>query len=645
MKTLLLSLVLILLSFPTRALTLSDEYQAVGTDAVGKQHSWAMQTRLVSPSEAQLINMLPSQMGQEVVLTCQIEQQSLVIHPQIISTNEDLGWYLFAFSPDSPDGSLTLQVDDRGQILGHYSITYGVFTTPEFDATLGKTYLGYHTALTDISYTTEVEDYVAPVASCFIEGLPLYAGMSASGSTMAENHILVPAYQPLNLINTTAGEATAWQWTATAADGTALCYDDEELMLEVPGRATYSDLSLTAFNHDAASEPYTVGAALGCYKHSVIHAGGTSSDFLTTDGTPAILTAFNPDTRLTFYNNWGTPDVARTPMSSIVSYHPSPSAPLYIEGLCLPLARAQFQSDFRLHISIARCTYTGDKPDVGEVLAEADATLADVDQSQCATGGLALIRFTNLYHTASDGSRTDLHHLFLDSEFLITLSDWDNGTFTGIIGASHISSSEASQRVSTWFEPTLQPGTLLTYQTWPTRLYIGFLGAAYGYLVNVNDNDNVNNHSPLPISFPEAGGEQILRIHPMLTAQREDGSPRTLLYFENRAAMPDWLTAAVVSEDYTNGNSEFSLRIRVSPGPAATARLVIWQPGARLELTVTRGEVSSIDNLQLITDGSQFRIHNSEFIISPHSTPGNNQQTFFSLAGFRIPLSHILFRH
>ena len=356
------------------------------------------------------------------------------------------------------------------------------------------------------------------------------------------------------------------------------------------------NVTLTAINQTVESDPFTFG--IGKYKkddgtdryaNCYIYGGGAENWFTYNSGeTTAIITRQDPDGDLTFYTDWATPDKASYPMSKIYLYHEKPSAPLYIEGVTLPMVGFAPNEDFKLHIKIQKVTYPANatKPTLGAVIAEADATKDNINANFDA--GLTAVEFTNLYTMDENEMSTDLNYLFLDDEFVIVIEGWNNGTFSGVLGSQDAPLDNV--RSSTWFEKVGEPGTMYSYTSWKPSLFVGFLGATYGYLYTEDSKD---------ITIDAAGGQAAIKVHPFYSNSADSESKTRLFLDENVADndIPEWLSVGFANEDY-DATYTYDLVFQAEALPEGVAgrqaTLVFMQEGAQLKVTVSQGEVSGI---------------------------------------------------
>jgi hypothetical protein len=273
-----------------------------------------------------------------------------------------------------------------------------------------------------------------------------------------------------------------------------------------------------------------------------------------------------------------------------------PAAPLSIAGVTLPLYNFveldPEQNPFNLHIKICKVNREDGKIVPGDVIAESDATIEDVNDTYAANG-LSGIEFTKLYIEDEDGMSTDLPYLFLDDEFFVVVEGWDNGSFSGRFLSQEEPLADAS--TSTWFEMTGVEGKMYQYTTWKTALFIGLMDATYGFLYTEDSKD---------ITLPVEGGQAAIKVHPMYSNGDETAQElgyKTRLFLDETVAgneIPEWLGVDFANEDYDDTYT-FDLVFEAEALPEGVegrqATITFMQEGARLEVTVTQGKATGIN--------------------------------------------------
>ena len=542
-----------------RAAELQPVYEGFGMErSSGNSVTWSMTSGTVTTDDATLNvlkNIIPNPFGFDEVLaeyTFDPESSSIIVKPQLVAsgTDDDKNpLYIFLESATSADGTITFTLDETGHITGSYSIIYSVYPNEiyNFDEWM-YTYEGY----SGVKYNLPGED-VTPDISFESANLVLFAGLGLSGYSYNSNLAMTGAYATTNFANRTT----------------------------------------VATNNTKVTDPFIFGVGKYLdegtphYENCYIYAGESDMDFEFSDGSTAIMTRQDPDGDLTFYKNWGTPDIASNSMSKIYCYHEKPAAPLYITGVTLPMVSFTAKNNFELHIKICKVTWPNGRngrPQLGEVLAEGDASGDNVNAEYSA--GLTAVEFTELYRDSEDGLGEDIEYLFLEDEFMIVIEGWDNGTFSGVLGSQDAPLETAL--TSTWFEKSGNEGSMNYYTNWKTSLFVGLLGATYGWLYT-EDNTNV--------TLPVEGGQTALHIQPYLCNSEESESMTRLWLDYSSEEIPDWLKVSFANEDYVETNT-FDLAFEAEPLPAGVesrqANLVFCQEGGLLKVTITQGASAGI---------------------------------------------------
>lgn len=596
-----------------RAASVQATYEATGTHrSTSEAEEWEMTSGTVTLDDGSSVNVLTNVIpdifwNEGIPVEYTVNGNNIVIEPTLIASfpDEDAPtgtYYIFLEDANSNNGAITLAMDDNGGITGSYSIIYSIYPaeTYNYDDWVA-TYDGY----TGVKYNIPGV-YVAPEVSFEPGNLVLFAGLGLNGYSYSNNLSFTAPFATTNFTNLTTDQATAWSWTAPVEDGDAITGTDKDFALELGNSETIENLQLVGTNKTEVSEPFIfgVGKTPEAYETCFIIPGFTESSYMLNKETPSIITRQDPDGDLTFYTNWATPDKASNSMSKIYCYHEKPAAPLYIEGVTLPLVNFTYSDDFNLHIKIQKATRTGNKVTLGDVIAEGDATTECINADFSV--GLTGIEIP-LYKEDEDGMSTEIDHLFLDDEFMIVIEGWDNGTFSGVLGSQDNPLADA--KTSTWFEMTGEEGSMYSYTSWKTSLFVGLLGATYGYLNTEDETD---------LTFAEEGETKTIHIEPMFSTS--DGE--TLLYLEDDSEIPEWIGIEIQNEVYTEDEFGFDLAITAEPlnaGSSAprkeeaagrTASFTLFQPGAKLDITVTQGTVTGISDVKVTKTATSGKLYN-----------------------------------
>ena len=619
--------------------TIDKEYYGHGVDYFENQAvDWVMQRGTVALDDEEthfFVNMTPQLeifsgiYPDGIDVEYEQEGNTITVKPQVIASipadEETEAEYILICSGTSDDGNIVLTEGEDGSLktIEGESVILGAWSTNKFDPSF-ETYLGSYSYIDKVKYRLPDEPAEAPTDVAFEPNeLVLFAGLGYSGYSYNDNLAIMGAYAPTTFRNATLDIATNFEWSVleTDRDGveSPITSTDKNLTINTQGDYTYEDFSLTAYNEDAVSIPYTWGTG-HCIneedntpRYDAIHvyAGSGASSFQFTDGTYATMTRQNPDYDLTFYINWATPDIyaqySSSPVSvaTIYSYQGKPSTPLYLTGVTLPMVSFEATDDFNLHIKLCKCerSVTGSLT-LGDVIAEGDATLDNVNDSY--DSGITAVEFTELYTEDEFGMSETVDYLFIEDEFVIVIEGWDNGTFSGVLGSQEYNFNEIT---STWFQATGNERMRSYGGGWP-QLFIGLLDATYGYL-HTEDDTNV--------IFAKEGGTSSLHIDPMYYSKDVDPETEEPIYsyllsvesvFEGEEEVdeiPEWITIEIANEDYTLATEvdedgeeyqyfangiDYDMVITTEALPEGmenrTCQIVFIQPGAKLTVTITQ---------------------------------------------------------
>ena len=630
--------------------TIDKEYKAHGVNYFANQpENWVMQRGTTAMDDDQyhfFVNMTPlldtfaEIYPDGIDVEYEQEGSTITVKPQVIariSDEEEGDEYIMVSSGTSEDGCIVLTEGADGSLttIKNESVIIGAWKTNEFDPTFNN-YLGAYLYMDNVKYLLPDATPEAPEdVSCEPSELVLFAGLGISGYHFQNNLGIMGAYAPVSFRNNTFDIATNFEWSVVEEgdeEETTITGTDWDFEFSTKGGALYSDLTLTAYNETAKSEPYQwgVGHAFDPLESSAnMYAGGGESGFEFSDGTYATMTRQNPDFDLKFYGNWGTPDITEkvgaTVVEKIYSYQGKPSTPLFLTGVTLPLVSFEAKENFNLHISLYKCTRSnaGDL-ELGDLIAEGDANIDNVNSDYSESSGLTAINFDALYVVDDAGLSETVDYLFIDDEFVIVIDNWGNGSFSGVLGSQEYNFNEVT---STWYTT---PGSerLHSYGGgWPV-LFIGLNDATYGYL---HTDDNTN------LQFNTNGGEMSIHVDPMYYAlDDETEQPSALLSIksitidgEEVEEVPEWLEIGMANEDYTTatgydeeGNAytyfvngiDYDLVFHVAPMEETESErkveIVFMQPGALLNVTVAQGGSQGISTMVTKTPLKSGRTYN-----------------------------------
>ena len=610
--------------------TVTDkEYYGHGVDvSVNEPADWVMQrgTTVMDDEEFHFfVNMTPfEEVFSEIYpngidVEYKQEGSTITVEPQVIaSTEDDEGnpEYILIFSDTSGDGNIVLTEASDGSLktIDGECIMIAAWSTDAYDPTY-ETYLGYYSYIDNVKYRLPDAPAEAPEDVAFEpEELVLFAGLGYSGYSYNANLAIMGAYAPTTFRNSTFDIATGFEWSAVEYDddeeGTPLTSKNRNFTLYTKGGAAYEDFTLIGYNGDAASEPYKWGVGRCMYDGEPryetvrLYAGSGAGSFEFSDGSFAVMTRQNPDGDLTFYTNWGTPDIYdRSSICTIYSYQGKPATPLFVTGVTLPMVSFEANDDFNLHIKLCKCKRSASgRLTVGDIIAEGDATMENVNSDYDI--GITAVEFTELYVEDEFGMSETVDYLFIEDEFVVIIEGWDNGTFSGVLGSQDI---DVCQSVSTWFTITgEEEGTKHYYTSWRPQLFIGLLDATYGYLYTEDDTNLI---------FDKDGGTTSIHVDPMYYTIDEDTEEPTysleiesvLEDGEEAYEFPEWLSVEVANEDYTTAigttdegeeyeyfvnGIDYDLVFTTEALPEGvenrTCQIVFFQTGAKLKVTITQ---------------------------------------------------------
>ena len=626
--------------------TVTDQvYKGHGVDYFANQPAdWEMQrgsTTVDGESTHFFVNMTPlldifkSLYPDGIDVEYTQQGNTIIVEPQVIASasgeKEDETEYIMLFSGvNEATGNIVLTLGDDGSLttVDGESIIIGSWSTDKYDPTF-ETYTGSYSYIENVKYRLPDAAPEKPQDTSFEpDQLILFAGQSISGSVWKANYAVMGAYAPVSFTNKTFDPATGFEWSITEVDeeSNVITSTDKDFGFTTKGGAVYTDFSLIASNEGVKSDPFTWG--MGSYdvlddagnptgekeQHydtAILFAGSGEGDFAVGDDVYSTMTRQNPDYDLTFYINFATPDIASqyggSSLSTIYSYQGKPSTPLYLTGVSLPMVDFAAKDDFNLHIAIRKCSRsdTGNLT-LGDIIAESDATIDNVDETYKDQSGLTAVNFNELYREDEFGLSETLDYLFIEDEFVIVIEGWDNETFSGVLGSQQYNGINES--TSTWFVRSGEDRLRSYGGGWPT-LFIGLTGVTYGYL---HTEDNTN------LQFAAQGGEKSIHVDPMYYGFADDAQtqPTHLLSIESIMVdgeeveeVPEWLTLEVANEDYTKetytgedgqeherfvNGIDYDLITTVEALPAGverrTAQVTFMQTGARLVLNITQGE-------------------------------------------------------
>ena len=246
--------------------------------------------------------------------------------------------------------------------------------------------------------------------------------------------------------------------------------------------------------------------------------------------------------------------------------------------------------------------------ELGDVIAE-----ADLDLENCFIGeGYGSLAWTSFYKEDELGMTQTIDHLFMTEEFAIVIDGWDNGTFSAMPYGEYYGNENTT--MNTFGKDT---GDDKIYRYAEGKMYVGFLDAAYGYMMTADDTN---------ITIPADGGEAKINVGPMLYYFNDNGEAITGIWLDEDAGsdeIPEWLQVSY-TEPVQIGVDEdgdpvydpsFDLIFAAQALPAGTTsrscHLIFYQPGAQLEVNVSQEGTSGISTVvkKTVTNGPAYNLN------------------------------------
>lgn len=599
----------------------AEEYIATGfVQGASDGSMWQTTTGTSTDGSTLLIkDMIPnifSALPDGVAVPYTIEGGKLIVAPTLVFSNASEGIYVFLCDFASEDSYIRLDIEDDGAIMTrNMQFAYAIFPTAVFDPTYA-TYLGVAELVNNIKYRLPDEAPEPPTVLAQPGNTVLFAGRGSTGYSYLANLALLPAYTDFTVNNGTQDFASGWKWSANENYGSEteggedvivpLYAETKNFAINTTPEAVYESIKLVGLNEDVESEEYTWGYGHAydddesAFHYSAFHgyAGGMGDSFEFSDGSYATMTTQDPDGDLTFYTNWATPDLASTSMTKIYCYQGKPAAPIYFTGVTLPLVGFQFfnETEFKLHINVFKCKRSATGAlSIGELVAQSDVTSENVGEEVL---GVTNVVFDGFYVEDEEGMSEDVPYLQMDDEFVIQIEGWDNGTFSGVLGAQK---EDINTITSCYFARTGYPDELRRYTSWFPTLFIGLNDAITGYLHTTDNTD---------ITIDNAGGEAVINVEAMLrSVDGETGAYDYRLFLdeilvdgESVEEVPEWLN--VVVGNVSESGTEFTIGLQAAALPDGVEgrkiTLKFMQEGAFLPITLTQGNpptgISTVKN-------------------------------------------------
>lgn len=522
----------------------------------------------------------------------------LTIEPQLVVTTTS--YYVYIFSTSTEDYSIVMTVDEDGAITttdGDYYY-YGAFTTEEFDTTF-DTYAGYYEIITSPKYYYEGQD-TEPTASMSPDCMYLFASFSYDGYYYGSsyNYGMIPAYSEISFDNYSS-DASSYEWstpklTYDSDEGAYVTSstqtgEDEDFTFETES-GVYGATSLTATSIGGGyTDTYNWGQGVYVYSSGShrAFAGYAGDNFaITSTGSVLHIGLPNYDFAYASYGKLGTPDIntSNYSISDLILYQGKPSGPLYIEGINYMGKATSFADDgIELTCIIRKATQAsnGYSLTLGDTIAISDSPSYQLGSSNVS------LEFTDFYKYDEDGMTVGVDHLFIEDEFVVQFSGYDNGTFSFLPYGEYSGYYPSTGKLTTYM--MLTDDTSFYRWSMYSHQYVGFLGAVYGYLYTEDSKD---------ITFDGDGGTATLTINPYYCNVDDDGNYETLLYLEDDSEIPDWLEVSYDNENYSTSPWSFDLVLTAEAITDDTEErsgsFRLYQPGAFLDITVTQSASGGI---------------------------------------------------
>ena len=508
------------------------------------------------------------------------------------------------YSSDSEDGSipLTLEGDGTLKMETDYVAYVGLpVDATEFSFDDMEWYWSYYK---NIKYQ-DPNNIPTPEPSYTYDNLVLFSSITPSGYSFRYQHVMTPAYAPVNTINNTMDVTDAWDWKTYALTwdetaGEEGTYVKGEVLASGTERAfsyvtnpdyLYAPTELVASYGELTSEPFA-DADNEDYM-PLVYAGALGQNWVFDSGDAPLVSRANlkwveDGYSLTGFNTDG--------IKSFILYQGKPTAPFYFEGINMIWNGLNVEENFNLKCKIQKVDRTSGKLVMGEVIAESEVDLNNIIITD---DGFCQLQWNNFQAEDEMGFKSDLPYIFVEDEFAIVIEGLDNGTFTGTpIGDMGAPTGKTNTYVVLSEEDEFSG---YGYQTYYGHVLAGFMGAVYGYLHTEDATDLV---------IPAKGGEASIHVNPMLFSSDEEGNPAARIFIESIVEneeeleeVPEWLSLGIANEDYTTDadgyviDPSFDLVAKAEALPAGvesrSCEIVFMQEGALLKVTVTQGQGES----------------------------------------------------
>lgn len=565
------------------------EYKGFGFSVFDEDNvTWKMTSGTLTDGTPCLIDVVPNPFNgiDHIPVTYTISDNKLTVPVQKVAAGSTAEFYICGYDNDD----IVFTIGEDGSLSTTESkIYYLAFPVGSGFNSNWTGNLGSGVIIQKPTYTLPGQ-IIAPVAEIEPNDVLLHLITNASGYSFNNNLIMIPAYSNVAFNNYTTGVTTGFEWNVNELD------NDGNVAKSITGtdnnftfptlKSTYGPVSLKAIN-ETESSVYSYGNQRKVKENVYMYAGSTINNFKFSDGTLPLASRFNPDCTIYYDRNFATPNYAKNSISTLIMYQGKPSKPLYIEGVDFMVYGLEITDaeNFALTCELRKVTRTSTgKISMGDIIAQADITSENVLKGEYRSE----LNFTNFYITDEDGLSTSADHLFIEDEFAVVIKGWDNGTFN----AYALVEGEYNENIGSFTYFTLTGNDdIYSFTGYNTKLPVGFIGAAYGYLYT---EDATTYNAPIE------GGSTRISVNPMLYS--EDGTTnKTRLFVDDNTEVPEWVELSFENETYTDTDNKFDLVVNVKKqddGAAPrSATIKLWQEGAYLTLNITQEGTTDIDGV------------------------------------------------
>lgn len=591
--------------------TVQAEYNAKGTTRAGASESWTMSSVSLDGDKLGLKNVISGgkwDFLKDAAVEYTLSNNIITIAPQFVGENvyDGVTEYVYIFSYASQNGNIELTLGEDGSLtpIDEEQILYAAFTSNAFDPTFA-TYNGYYAWMTKINYLLPGQIKV-PSPLYEPQAFILHTAYSIDGNYWP--YAIIPAYTPITLKNYTTDEADAWSWSIST-----VIYDpdtdsniisdpvatstEKDFTFDAIGNTNYQPAKLIASLQGQSSEAFSTNTS----QYAQWECGGLGQSYdWEAQGSAThspVMSRVNPALAgITVYTN-NMNASSSCGIHSFIFYQGKPNVPLYIEGVNLLVYNFQ-KADGVENINLTCKLQKVTRDETGHLSLGDVIAVSELDNENIETGELLTkFNWNNFVIEDEYGLTQDLDYLFLEDEFVVIIEGWDSGEFSGVplYEDSHVGEQLATTHVIPTGETEYAGMAFWSIYNYPV---IGYNGAVYGFLYT-EDNTNV--------TISNEGGEATIDIKAMLrTKDNETGEYSYRLFIENvitdsetdsETGLPTWLQIGI--SNVNEAGTEFSLGLAADALPAGEtgrqATIVFMQEGALLKVTVTQGEVSSIN--------------------------------------------------